>query len=52
MVTFLLYALEVLFLLALLAGVGMWSVPAALVLAGVIGAVAVEREQARRKGAG
>ncbi|MEV3946982.1 hypothetical protein AB0K57_04870 [Streptomyces halstedii] len=41
---------EVLFVLVALVGVGMWSVPAALVLAGVLGALAVERWQAERKG--
>ncbi|WP_406420034.1 hypothetical protein [Streptomyces sp. NBC_00842] len=45
-----LFVLEVLFVLAVVAGVGMWSVPAGLVLAGVLGVLAVEREQARRKG--
>lgn len=43
---------EVLFVLAALTGVAMWSVPAALVLAGVLGVVAVERKQAQRKGSG
>ncbi len=42
--------LEVLFVFAVVAGVGMWSVPAALVLAGVLGVLAVERKQAERKG--
>lgn len=46
----LLFALEVVFVLAVVAGVGMWSVPAGVVLAGVLGLLAVEREQARRKG--
>lgn len=45
-----LFVVEVLFLLAVVAGVAMWSVPAALVLAGVLGVLAVEREQGRRKG--
>lgn len=40
---------EVLFVLVALVGVGMWSVPAALVLAGVLGVVAVERAQALRR---
>ena len=48
--TGLLFVLEVLFVLAVVAGVGMWSVPAGVVLAGVLGVVAVEREQAKRKG--
>ncbi|MFJ8791405.1 hypothetical protein [Streptomyces sp. NPDC102462] len=48
-----LHVLEVVFVLALLLGVGLWSVPAALVLAGVLGVVAVERTLAGppRKGA-
>ena len=46
----LLFALEVVFVLAVVAGVGMWSIPAGVVLAGVLGLLAVEREQARRKG--
>ena len=50
MVTVALFVTEVLFLLAVVAGVAMWSVPAALVLAGVLGVLAVEREQGRRKG--
>ncbi|MFE5090609.1 hypothetical protein ACFRCI_09435 [Streptomyces sp. NPDC056638] len=45
-----LFILEVLFVLAVVAGIGMWSVPAGLVLAGVLGVLAIEREQARRKG--
>ncbi|MFD5875698.1 hypothetical protein [Streptomyces sp. NPDC060322] len=45
----LLGVVEVLFVLAALAGVAMWSVPAALVLAGVLGVVAVERAQAQRR---
>ncbi|MEV8354630.1 hypothetical protein ACFVTT_38630 [Streptomyces niveus] len=50
MVTTLLFLLEVVFVLAVVAGIGMWSVPAGMVLAGVLGVLAVEREQARRKG--
>ncbi|MFD3483790.1 hypothetical protein [Streptomyces sp. NPDC058665] len=38
--------LEILFVLAALVGVAMWSLPAALILAGVLGVVAVERHQA------
>ncbi|MEU0522757.1 hypothetical protein [Streptomyces niveus] len=38
--------LEVLFILVALAGVAMWSLPAALILTGVLGVVAVERRQA------
>jgi uncharacterized membrane-anchored protein YitT (DUF2179 family) len=45
--TALLYVLEVLFVLLAVAGVALWSVPAALVLAGVAGVVAVERATAR-----
>ncbi|UUS30838.1 MULTISPECIES: hypothetical protein [Streptomyces] len=45
------FVLELLFVAAVLAGVGMWSVPAALVLGGVLGVLAVERAQAGRKGA-
>lgn len=45
-----LFVLEMLFVLAVVAGVAMWSVPAALVLAGVLGVLAVERKQAERKG--
>ena len=48
--TGLLFVLEVLFVLAVVVGVGMWSVPAGGVLAGVLGVLAVEREQGRRKG--
>ncbi|MFF1961002.1 hypothetical protein ACFVWX_29010 [Streptomyces sp. NPDC058220] len=40
--------LEILFVLAALAGVAMWSLPAALIVAGVLGVVAVERQQAGR----
>lgn len=42
--------MEVLFLLVALVGVALWSLPAALVLGGVLGVVAVERAQAQRKG--
>jgi hypothetical protein len=44
-----LLVLEVLFVLAIVAGVAMWSVPGALVLGGVLGVVAIERAQAGRK---
>lgn len=37
--------LELLFLVLALIGVGMWSVPLALVLGGMLGVVAVERAQ-------
>ncbi|MFJ8140645.1 hypothetical protein [Streptomyces sp. NPDC096013] len=40
--------LEVAFVLLFLAGVGMLYVPASLVLGGVLGVVAVEREMARQ----
>lgn len=43
----LLLGLEVVFVLLAVAGVGLWSVPAALILAGVAGVVAVERAAAR-----
>lgn len=46
-----LMALEVLFVLATLAGVWLVYPPAALILAGLLGVVAVERVQAGRKGA-
>lgn len=36
------------FVLVFLAGVGMWSVPAALVLGGVLGVLACERRSAAR----
>lgn len=52
MVNALLFVLEVLFVLAVVAGIGMWSVPAGAVLAGVLGVLAVERMQAQRKGGG
>lgn len=39
--------LEILFVLAALVGVAMWSLPAALILAGVLGVLAVERRQAQ-----
>ncbi|MFE9363690.1 hypothetical protein ACFYNN_12915 [Streptomyces sp. NPDC006978] len=48
--TALLFVLEVLFVLAVVVGVGLWSVPAGVVLAGVLGVLAIEREQGRRKG--
>lgn len=50
MVTAGLFVLEVVFVLAVLAGVAMWSVPAALILGGILGVLAVERRQAERKG--
>lgn len=48
----LLFVLEMLFVLAVVVGVGLWSVPAGVVLAGVLGVLAIEREQGRRKGTG
>jgi hypothetical protein len=47
-----LFAAEVLFVLAGLAGVGLWSIPAALVCAGVLGVLACERASADRRAAG
>ena len=47
-----LFAVEVVFVLVLLAGVGLWSVPAALVLAGLLGVLACERASADRRVAG
>lgn len=44
----LLTALEVVFVLMVVAGVALWSPPAALVLAGTCGVVAVERATTRR----
>ena len=47
MVSVALFVVEVLFLLAVVAGVAMWSVPAALVLGGVLGVLVVERVQGK-----
>lgn len=44
----LLTALEVAFVLMVVAGVALWSPPGALILAGVCGVVAVERATARQ----
>lgn len=44
----LLLAVEVAFVVLFLAGVGMLHVPAALMLGGVLGVVAVEREMTRQ----
>lgn len=44
----LLLVLEALFVLVIVAGVAMVSVPAALILGGVLGVLAVERATARR----
>ncbi|MFF4746799.1 hypothetical protein [Streptomyces sp. NPDC001268] len=49
--TALLMTLELVCVAAVVAGVALWSVPAAMVLGGVLGVVAVERAQAGRKGA-
>ncbi|MEV6477627.1 hypothetical protein [Streptomyces sp. NPDC051657] len=43
--------LEIVFVLTALAGVAMWSLPAALLTAGVLGVLAVERAQADRAAA-
>lgn len=48
----LLWAVEVLFVLVALAGVALVYVPAALVLGGALGVVAVERAQAAREKGG
>lgn len=45
----LLIAAEVLFVAILAGGVALWSVPAALVLVGVLGVVACERRAAAAK---
>lgn len=45
----LLLALETLFVLVIVAGVAMVSVPSALVLGGVLGVLAVERATVQRK---
>ncbi|MEU4348299.1 hypothetical protein [Streptomyces sp. NPDC023838] len=50
MVNALLLALEIVFVAAVVAGVALWSVPAALILGGLLGVVVVERAQASRKG--
>lgn len=47
----LLVVCEALFVVVGLAGVGLWSVPAALVIGGVLGVLAVERAQATRTAA-
>ncbi|WP_320784189.1 hypothetical protein [Streptomyces sp. CRN 30] len=49
-----LVVLETLFVLVLVAGLGLWSVAAALVVGGVLGVVACERASAevRRAGTG
>jgi hypothetical protein len=47
----LLDALETLFVLVLVAGLGLWSVPAALVVGGLLGVLACERASADRRAA-
>lgn len=47
-----LLAFEVVFVLVVVAGVALWSVPAALVLGGVVGVLACERASAVRRVAG
>ncbi|MFE1925804.1 hypothetical protein ACFW91_24935 [Streptomyces asoensis] len=44
-----LLALEVTFVLVVVAGLALWSVPAALMLGGVLGVLACERTMARRE---
>lgn len=44
----LLSVLEAMFVLFVVVGVGLWSVPAGLVVAGVLGVIAIERAQAQR----
>lgn len=47
-----LLALEVVFVLVGVAGVALWSVPAAMVLGGVLGVLACERASAVRRAVG
>ncbi|MEW2567640.1 hypothetical protein [Streptomyces sp. NPDC047070] len=47
-----LVALETVFVLVLVAGLGLWSVPAALVVGGLLGVLACERASADRRAAG
>ncbi len=47
-----LVALETVFVLVLVAGLGLWSVPAALVVGGLLGVLACERALADRRAAG
>lgn len=42
--------LELVCVAAIVAGVALWSVPAAMVLGGALGVLAVERAQALRRG--
>ncbi|MFJ2178896.1 hypothetical protein ACIOHE_39135 [Streptomyces sp. NPDC087851] len=46
-----LFAAEVLFVVAAVAGVALWSVPAALVAGGTLGLLACERASAERRAA-
>lgn len=47
-----LFVYEVLFVLAAVGGVALWSVPAGLVAGGVLGVLACERASAERRAAG
>jgi hypothetical protein len=47
-----LVVLETVFVLVVVAGLGLWSVPAALVVGGVLGVLACERASADRRAAG
>lgn len=47
-----LVALETVFVLVLVVGLGLWSVPAALVVGGLLGVLACERALADRRAAG
>ncbi|MFF5001709.1 hypothetical protein ACFY3G_02680 [Streptomyces phaeochromogenes] len=44
--------LETVFVLVLVAGLGLWNVPAALVVGGLLGVLACERASADRRAAG
>ncbi|MFE2555977.1 hypothetical protein ACFXGT_08065 [Streptomyces sp. NPDC059352] len=44
-----LLVLEVVFVLVVMAGLALWSVPAALVVGGVLGVLACERAMAERR---
>jgi len=48
-VTLLLLVLELFCVVAIVAGVALWSVPAALIVGGVLGVVVLERLQAGRR---
>ncbi|MFC9700921.1 hypothetical protein ACFTWD_09545 [Streptomyces sp. NPDC056943] len=47
-----LLVLEVVFVLVVMTGLALWSVPAALVVGGVLGVLACERAMAERRTAG